>query len=197
MHVLVVDNYDSFTFNLTQMIEESGCVCEVVKNDLLLSGVPDRFDKILISPGPGVPSGTDSVCNLIRQFSGKKSILGICLGHQAIAEVFGAGLTQLTIVAHGVQKLIRITDNSNYLFAELPREIEGGLYHSWTVSQNRLPDCLRVTAVASDGTIMALSHREHDVQGIQFHPESIMTTHGRLIIHNWLHNCSLGLSSRK
>ena len=188
MNVLVVDNYDSFTFNLTQMIEENGCTCAVVKNDLLPPDISDRFDKILISPGPGTPSGAGQVCELIRRFSGRKSILGICLGHQAIAEVFGGGLTQLAHPAHGANKLIRITDNSNYLFAGLPGEIEVGLYHSWTVSQDSFPDCLKITAVANDGTIMGLSHRVYNVQGIQFHPESIMTPQGSRIIHNWLHH---------
>jgi len=186
MSILVVDNYDSFTFNLAQLIEENGYICEVVKNDHLPSPIPDRFDKILISPGPGTPVAAGSVCELIRTFSGKKSILGICLGHQAIAEVFGGRLTHLANPAHGVGKLINITDSANYLFAGLPGEIVVGLYHSWTVSQNIFPDCLRVTAVAGDGTIMALAHREYDIQGIQFHPESVMTPHGHSLIHNWL-----------
>lgn len=186
MNVLVVDNYDSFTFNLIQLIEECGCACEVVSNDRLRFESLHWYDKILISPGPGVPAEAGRVPDVIREFSGRRSILGICLGHQAIAEVFGGRLIRLPQATHGVRKLISIMDESNFLFAGLPSEIEGGLYHSWTVSQESLPHCLKVTAVASDGTIMALSHREYDVQGIQFHPESIMTPHGRLIIHNWL-----------
>lgn len=186
MSILVVDNYDSFTFNLTQLIEENGYICEVVKNDRLPSHIPDRFDKILISPGPGTPIAAGRVCELIKTCSGKKSILGICLGHQAIAEVFGGRLAHMANPDHGVSKLITITDNANHLFAGLPGEIVVGLYHSWMVSQNVFPHCLKVTAVAGDGTIMALAHREYDIQGIQFHPESVMTPHGQLIMHNWL-----------
>lgn len=191
-NILVVDNYDSFTFNLAQMIEENGGTCEVVKNDRLPSDIPDRFDKILITPGPGTPSEAGKVCDLIKNVCGKRSILGICLGHQAIAEVFGGRLTRQPHPAHGVKKLMKIMDGAHYLFAGVPGEIEGGLYHSWTVSPESLPDCLQVTAVALDGSIMALSHREHDIQGVQFHPESVLTPHGRLIIHNWLDHPSPG-----
>jgi anthranilate synthase component 2 len=123
---------------------------------------------------------------LIRDLSPEKSILGICLGHQAIAEVFGARLVQRHGPAHGIKKSMKISDIPGYLFSELPDEIDGGLYHSWSVSPEGFPSCLRVTAVAEDGTIMALSHNEYDVHGVQFHPESVMTTHGRTIIHNWL-----------
>ena len=186
MNVLVVDNYDSFTFNLTQLIEECGSVCDVVKNDQLHFNSLDRYQKILISPGPGIPSEAGDVCNLIREFSGRKSILGICLGHQAIGETFGARLIQLPGPAHGVKKSMSITEKSNYLFDGLPDEIDGGLYHSWSVSQEGFPACLKVTAKSNDGIIMALSHRECDVHGVQFHPESVMTTHGRAILLNWL-----------
>jgi anthranilate synthase component II len=186
MRVLVVDNYDSFTFNLTQLIEECGAGCDIVKNDRVDPKALDRYEKILISPGPGVPSEAGSICNLIREFFRKKSILGVCLGHQAIAEVFGASLVQLPRPAHGTRKLMTIRDKSSYLFDGLPGEIDGGLYHSWAVSPENFPACLSVTASAHDGTIMALTHRNYDVQGIQFHPESVMTHQGAKIIHNWL-----------
>jgi anthranilate synthase component II len=186
VNILVVDNYDSFTFNLTQLIGECGYPCDVVKNDRLDLAAIRGYSKILISPGPGVPSEAGNICDLIREFSATKSILGICLGHQAIAEVFGARLLQLPDPAHGAKKRIRIIDRLDYLFNGLPDEIDGGLYHSWSVSHDGFPECLRVTAVASDEAIMAVSHREHDVHGIQFHPESIMTIHGRAIVCNWL-----------
>lgn len=186
MRILVVDNYDSFTFNLTQLVEECGAECDVVKNDRLDFNVARRYREILISPGPGVPSEAGRVRELIAEFSPAKRILGICLGHQAIAEVFGGELIQLQGPAHGIKKSMKISDTSGYLFTGLPDEIDGGLYHSWSVSPERFPDCLMVTAVAADGTIMALSHRKYDVHGVQFHPESVMTTHGRAIVHNWL-----------
>lgn len=186
MRVLVVDNYDSFTFNLTQLIEECGSECDVVKNDRIDLNTYDRYKKILISPGPGIPSEAGSVLNLIKEFSGRKSILGVCLGHQAIAEAFGATLVQLPRPAHGIGKLVKIVDRTNYLFDGLPEEISGGLYHSWTVSPENFPACLTMTALAYDGTIMGLSHRQHDVHGVQFHLESVMTTHGRAIMRNWL-----------
>ena len=186
MRILVVDNYDSFTFNLTQLVEECGAECDVVKNDRLDFNVVRQYREILISPGPGVPSEAGRIRELIGEFSSAKRILGICLGHQAIAEVFGAELIQLHGPAHGVKKSMRISDRASYLFTGLPDEIDGGLYHSWSVSPGGFPECLRVTAVATDGTIMALSHRDYDVHGVQFHPESVMTTHGRMIMHNWL-----------
>jgi anthranilate synthase component II len=186
MRILVVDNYDSFTFNLTQVVEDCGAECDVVKNDRLDFNMVRRYKKILISPGPGVPSEAGEVCKLIREFSSGKSILGICLGHQAIAEVFGGELIQPHGPAHGIKKSLKILDRSSYLFTGLPDEIDGGLYHSWSVSPGGFPECLKVIAVTADGTIMALSHREYDVHGIQFHPESVMTTHGRRIMHNWL-----------
>lgn len=186
MNILIVDNYDSFTFNLIQLVAECGYPCDVVKNDRLDLGAVRRYKKILISPGPGVPSEAGNVCGLIREFFATKSILGICLGHQAIAEVFGARLSQLPGPAHGVRKQMKILDQSDYLFKGLPQEFEGGLYHSWLVSSDGFPECLKVSAVAGDGTIMALTHRAYDVHGIQFHPESIMTIHGRDIVCNWL-----------
>jgi anthranilate synthase component 2 len=184
--VLLVDNFDSFTLNLRQLIEECGFGCDIVKNDQIDFPLVDRYQKILVSPGPGIPSESGKTCDLIREFASRKSILGVCLGHQAIAEVFGARLVRLSEAMHGVVKVVRIAEKSVGLFAGLPDEIDGGLYHSWTVVPESVPACLQLTATASDGTVMALSHREYDVQGIQFHPESIMTKHGKVIMRNWL-----------
>lgn len=184
--VLLVDNYDSFTLNLRQLIEECSFSCDIVKNDEIDFTSIDQYRRILISPGPGIPSESGKTCDLIRGFAGRKSVLGVCLGHQAIAEVFGARLARLSEPSHGVVKSVRIIEESDPLFEGLPDEIEGGLYHSWTVVPESVPACLRITAIASDGSVMALSHREHDVHGIQFHPESVMTKHGKTIIYNWL-----------
>jgi anthranilate synthase component 2 len=184
--VLVVDNHDSFTHNLKQLINECGWMADLVTNDSLTQGNVCHYSKILISPGPGVPAEAGDVCAFVEAFAREKSILGVCLGHQALATVFGGKLVQLPRASHGVQTHVRITDKSHYLFAGLPERFEAGLYHSWTVSREGLPACLKVTAVSDEGTIMALSHNEYDVHGIQFHPESIMTPHGRTIMNNWL-----------
>jgi len=189
MKVLIVDNHDSFTYNLVQLVEQSG-LCDVVvtKNDRADYDA-DEFDKILFSPGPGIPSEeTGLMKTLIAKYSGTKSILGICLGHQAIAEFFGAKLTSLTSPFHGISEKISITDSSDYLFSGLPKTINAGLYHSWGISPENFPECLDMTAISENGIIMALSHKTLDVKGLQFHPESIMTEYGGGIIENWLKN---------
>jgi len=188
MDILLVDNYDSFTLNLRQMMEECGFQADIVKNDLLDFEQIDNYRKIVVSPGPGLPSEAGRVCELIRAFASRKSILGVCLGHQAIAEVFGARLVRFATPAHGVAKPVKIAKEPPYLFKGLPDEFGGGLYHSWTVSPESFPPCLRITATASDGSIMALSHVEYDVHGIQFHPESVMTVCGKTLLRNWLTN---------
>lgn len=184
--LLVIDNYDSFTHNLTQLIEECGWAPLVVKNDRLDWADVQRYEKILISPGPGIPSEAGMLCECIRRFAPEKSILGICLGHQAIAEVFGGRLVQLPHPLHGIREKVRLKRGDEHLFAGLPGEFEVGLYHSWAVSRQDLPAELHVTASSEDGTVMALAHRKYDVRGIQFHPESVMTQHGKRIIGNWL-----------
>ncbi len=184
--VLVVDNYDSFTYNLTALIAETGREFSVVRNDRVTADDLLRCRKVMISPGPGTPSETGGVCDLIRGYAATKSILGVCLGHQAIAEVFGGRLVRLPRPDHGVRQNVAIADRACYLFRGLPDEIGVGLYHSWTVAPDSFPGCLKVTAVSADGTIMALSHREYDVHGVQFHPESVMTPLGRVIVENWL-----------
>jgi anthranilate synthase component II len=184
--VLIVDNYDSFTRNLTALVEECGANFTIVKNDLVTAAdVRDR-GFILVSPGPGVPSGAGRTCDIIREYAASKSILGVCLGHQAIAEVFGGRLVRLAAPDHGVSRAVRTTGDPCRLFGGLPGRFDAGFYHSWGVSPDGLPGCLAVTAVADDGAVMAISHREYDVHGVQFHPESVMTPHGAAMIANWL-----------
>ncbi len=184
--VLVVDNYDSFTFNLTALIADSGRGFTIVRNDAIAQEDLGRYRKVLISPGPGTPSEAGGICGLIRAIAPTKSILGICLGHQAIAEVFGARLARLPRPDHGVARTVSVRDRGCYLFDGIPPEFTAGFYHSWTVAPDPIPSCLNVTAVSAGGAVMALSHREYDVHGLQFHPESVMTPVGRAILENWL-----------
>lgn len=187
MNILIIDNYDSFTYNLAQIIEDfESCHLEIVRNDLLGKVQVSDYDKILISPGPGLPSDIPMLANVIIKFAPTKSILGVCLGHQAIAEVFGGGLINLTKVSHGISKEIEVIDKDEYLFKNLPEVLEVGLYHSWAVSDKNFPEGLKITARSKDGIIMAIRHKQYDLKGIQFHPESIMTKAGRQIIYNWL-----------
>jgi len=187
MKVLIIDNHDSFTWNLVQLVKQHGQVhYTVVQNDLVKFDEVQNHDKIILSPGPGLPVGAGLTCEVIRRYAAVKSILGICLGHQAIAEMFGASLMNLRQVNHGVKVAVRIVEREDYLFGGLAESIEAGLYHSWAVAPVGLPGCLQVTAVTGGGLIMALRHRHYDVRGLQFHPESIMTACGRQIIHNWL-----------
>jgi anthranilate synthase component II len=187
--ILIIDNYDSFTWNLVDVIRNLDNVSfDVVKNDEIDSGTVNRYRKILISPGPGVPGEVKVLQKLIREFASQKSILGICLGHQAIAETFGASLYNLSRVYHGTIKKVTIIERADYLFSGLPAEIEAGLYHSWAVKKESLPPELKITAISNDGIVMGLSHAHFDVKGIQFHPESYMTGYGRRIIENWINN---------
>jgi len=185
-NILLVDNHDSFTFNLAALVTGCGHGCDVVPIDALDFGRAEEYRKILISPGPGVPSEAGRLLDLIRTFSPAKSILGICLGHQAIGEAFGAGLGLMPRPEHGIRRRVRVGEKGGRLFDRMPREFEAGVYHSWFVEAKNLPACLRVTATADDGSIMAISHSEYDVHGIQFHPESVMTPLGPRVIMNWL-----------
>ncbi len=187
MKTIIIDNYDSFTYNLYHLLNESGTETEVVRNDKFRLEELERFDNIVLSPGPGIPSEAGLLIDTIRAYAGKKPILGICLGHQAIGECFGAKLTNLPNVFHGVQTPVRLLGNS-YMFDGLGTEIKVGRYHSWVVDPQSLPDCLEVTAVSEEGQIMALKHKEFNIHGIQFHPESVLTPEGKRIIRNWL-NC--------
>lgn len=187
MNIVIIDNYDSFTYNLSHQLKALGAQVDVVRNDAFQMSRLEPYDKIVLSPGPGVPEEAGLLNDVIRRYAGRKPILGVCLGHQAIAEVFGGRLENLRTVYHGVQTPTHII-NHDYLFEHLPETFEAGRYHSWVVSRSGLPDCLEVTAISDDGHIMALRHRTYDVRGIQFHPESILTPEGARILQNWLNH---------
>jgi anthranilate synthase component II len=206
--IVIFDNYDSFTYNLVHLVEYiQGYSVTVVRNDVKPLDYFDAFDKILLSPGPGIPEEAGLLLPLIERYAATKSILGVCLGHQAIGQHFGGKLTNLDAVYHGLATPIQILKGAASslatgkkpngdttdapaatanLFAGLPTSIQVGRYHSWVVDQENLPDCLRVTAVDANGLIMALEHKELDVQGVQFHPESILTPDGETLMRNWL-----------
>lgn len=187
MKIVIIDNYDSFTYNLSHLVKELGAEVTVLRNDNFPIEELETYDKILLSPGPGIPKEAGLLLEVIRTYAGKKPILGVCLGEQAIGEVFGGKLTNLSEVYHGIQSPIRITA-SNYLFEGLPEEILVGRYHSWVIDRENFPDALEITAVSQEGYIMALRHKDFDVQGIQFHPESVLTPDGKKIISNWLNH---------
>jgi anthranilate synthase component 2 len=187
--ILVIDNYDSFTYNLVFYIEKiTGTYPDVYRNDEITLEKVEEYDKILLSPGPGIPSDAGICIDLIRRYSPTKSILGICLGHQAIGEAFGGKILNLSSVYHGIATPILITDLTDPLFINQPHSIIGGRYHSWVVSGDDLPDCLKITCRDEDGMIMGISHKTYDVRGLQFHPESVLTEHGIDIIANWVNN---------
>lgn len=186
MKILIFDNYDSFTHNLVHLVKSFGYTdIEVHRNDQITLEDIARFDKIILSPGPGIPSEAGLLLPLIKGYAGKKPILGVCLGHQAIGEAFGAKLTNLEDVYHGVATKINVT-KEDYIFNNIGTEIEVGRYHSWIVSSDQLPECLEVTAEDHNKQIMALRHKEYDVHGVQFHPESVLTPQGMAIVENFL-----------
>lgn len=188
MNILLIDNYDSFTYNLSQYLEEEGgddVEVTVWRNDQFDIDDVERFDKIVLSPGPGVPDEAGLLKAVIRRYAPTKPILGVCLGEQAIGEVFGAEIYNLNTVFHGIQSSVRIVA-SDYIFDNLSDSIKVGRYHSWVVGKEDFPAELEVTAVSDEGQIMALKHRRYDVHGIQFHPESILTPEGRTIIRNFI-----------
>ena len=185
--ILVIDNYDSFTYNLVHYLEDLECNVSVFRNDQFELDEIEHFNKILLSPGPGIPDEAGLLKPLIKKYASTKSILGVCLGQQAIGEVFGGAITNLDSVFHGVATKIEITDDSEYLFKGLDKNIEVGRYHSWVVS-NDLPDCLKATSFDENGQIMSLKHKEYDVKGVQFHPESVLTPSGKQILNNWINH---------
>lgn len=187
MKIIIIDNYDSFVYNLSHLIKEFGVEVTVKRNDQFKLEDIETFDKILLSPGPGIPEEAGLLMDVIRTYAGKKPILGVCLGEQAIGEVFGGKLTNLDDVFHGIQSQIKLTV-SDYLFEGLPSKIKVGRYHSWIVDKNSLPDCLEVTAVSEEGYIMALRHKTLDIRGVQFHPESVLTPDGKHILYNWINH---------
>ena len=184
---VIIDNYDSFTYNLSHLLKELGADVTVVRNDRFRLEDLEQYDRIVLSPGPGIPSEAGLMPQVIKAYAGRKPILGICLGHQAIGEAFGARLLNIGNVVHGVATPAHITVQ-DYLFKGLPKDIEVGRYHSWVVDDKELPECLEVTSRSDDGYIMSLRHREFDIRGIQFHPESVLTPQGKIIINNWLNN---------
>lgn len=184
--VLVIDNYDSFTYNLVHLINEIGYEVEVWRNDKFALEDVAQYDKILLSPGPGLPEEAGLLLDVIKTYAATKSIFGVCLGQQAIAEVFGGSLLNLGRPMHGIATAIDVLDPAELTFTDCPTEINVGRYHSWVVDNNGFPSCLKVTATDKDGQIMALRHQDFDVRGVQFHPESVLTAHGKQMIKNWL-----------
>jgi len=186
-HVLVIDNYDSFTYNLVHYLEDLDCKVTVVRNDKLTLDDVQPYHKILLSPGPGIPEEAGLLKAIISRYATTKSILGICLGQQAIAEVFGGSLVNLDTVYHGVATNVSITVDDETLFEGLEKQIEVGRYHSWVVS-NDLPEELEATSFDDNGQIMSLRHRIYDVKGVQYHPESVLTPNGKQILKNWINS---------
>ena len=188
MKILVLDNYDSFTYNLVYILRELGLGddLDVIRNDKIGISEVDKYDKILLSPGPGIPSEAGVMKELIEKYAPTKSILGICLGHQGIAEVFGAELFNLKEVLHGTESLVTVRDNEEILFKGVPETFKIGHYHSWAVKEDSINGRLKITAVNNDNMVMGVRHLDYDVSGLQFHPESILTNYGREIIENWV-----------
>ncbi len=191
--ILLLDNYDSFTYNLVQIVEEiTGSRIDVLRNNEIELGAVNAYDKILLSPGPGVPEEAGILLPLIKAYAPTKSIFGVCLGHQAIGEIFGGKLLNLSQVYHGLKSEINLSSSiklSSHLkdwFIDLPSTLEVGRYHSWAIDEATVPDALEVTAYDHAGMIMAIRHKDFDVQGVQFHPESVLTPMGKKMIENWL-----------
>jgi anthranilate synthase component 2 len=185
--IVVIDNYDSFTYNLVHaLIQITGTPVDVFRNDRVEIPELEKYTHIVLSPGPGIPDEAGMLKEIIRSLAPRKKMLGVCLGHQAIAEVFGGKLVNIRKVFHGVSTKVRVLDKKDYLFRNIPEEFEGGRYHSWIVADDGLPESLKITARAEDGEIMALDHTQYDVKGVQFHPESILTKCGTDLLTNWV-----------
>ncbi|MET3046841.1 anthranilate synthase component II [Flavobacterium covae] len=187
--IAVIDNYDSFTYNLVHYLEDLDCEVTVYRNDEFELAELEKFDKILLSPGPGIPSEAGLLKQVIEKYAPTKSILGVCLGQQAIGEVFGGQLTNLEKVYHGVATKVKLTNPDEVLFRDLPAEFEVGRYHSWVVANENFPAVLEVTSVDENGQIMSLKHKSYDVRGVQYHPESVLTPLGKKILENWVSWC--------
>jgi len=183
--ILVIDNYDSFTYNLVHYLNDLHCDVTVKRNDKLSLEEVEDYDKILLSPGPGIPDEAGLLKPIIKAYAAKKSILGVCLGQQAIAEVFGGKIENLNKVYHGVSSTIERINDDAVLYKNIPNKIEVGRYHSWVVCKD-LPEVLEVTSVDENGEIMSLRHKEFDVRAVQYHPESILTPEGKQILKNWV-----------
>lgn len=187
MKILILDNYDSFTYNLVHLLQSFTNVdLDVIRNDKMSVDECQKYDRILLSPGPGLPSEAGIMMDMIKKYSPSKPILGVCLGHQAIAEAFGGKLINMDKVMHGVATKTIVVDKNEKLFQNMRESFLSGRYHSWSVDRKTLPDCFTITAVDEEQNVMAISHKEHNVTGVQFHPESILSEHGKKIIENWL-----------
>ncbi len=185
--ILVLDNYDSFTYNLVQMIEQIiGEKVDVYRNDQINLDEIEKYDKIILSPGPGIPEEAGILLELIKKYASKKSILGVCLGQQAIAEAFGGSLINLSEIFHGVATYAKTTKSDAKLLRNLPENLEVGRYHSWAVNPADFPEDLEITSLDSSGMIMSLQHKTYDIHAVQYHPESILTPFGKKIIENFL-----------
>ena len=187
MKILVIDNYDSFTYNLVHYLEDLDCEVTVYRNDEFDIDEIAHFDKILLSPGPGIPDEAGLLKAVIAKYAPTKSILGVCLGQQAIGEVFGGTLSNLDKVYHGVATMVKTSVDDELLFEGLGNEFEVGRYHSWVVDAD-LPEVLEATSFDENGQVMSLRHKTLDVRGVQFHPESVLTPNGKKILENWLKN---------
>jgi anthranilate synthase component 2 len=186
MKLLVLDNYDSFTYNLVHIIRELGYAVDIFRNDKISVADVKKYDKILLSPGPGIPDEAGIMKQVIREYGSSKSILGVCLGHQGIGEVYGAKLYNIPKVLHGVTSVVEVKDSSDYLFKGVTDKFQATHYHSWAVLPESFTPDLKITAVNDEGLVMALQHTKYDVRGVQFHPESVMTPEGPKMIANWL-----------
>ncbi len=185
MKIAVIDNYDSFTYNLVHYLDDLGAEVTVFRNDEFELKELEPFEKILLSPGPGIPDEAGLLKDVIKTYAKTKSIFGVCLGLQAIGEVFGGTLTNLEKVYHGVATKVSKTED-DFIFNDLPNEMEVGRYHSWVVSNENFPQNLIITSTDENGEIMSLKHSVYDVRGVQYHPESVLTPHGKKILENWL-----------
>jgi anthranilate synthase component 2 len=187
--IVVIDNYDSFTYNLVHAIKKiSGLPVDVFRNDEIKLEELEKYDKIVLSPGPGLPEESGLLLDIIKEFAPKKNMLGVCLGHQAIGQAFGGKLLNMNKVLHGMATPVELTQTKSVLFVGLPQTFEVGRYHSWIVQQEGLPDCFEITSYDNNGFIMSMKHKEYDVEGVQFHPESVLTPLGEKIIENWLNS---------
>jgi anthranilate synthase component 2 len=186
-NIIIIDNYDSFTYNLVHYLEDLNAKVTVFRNDEFDLDELEKFDKILLSPGPGIPEEAGLLIDVIKKYGATKSILGICLGQQAIGEVFGGSLINLEKVYHGVSSKVKLTKEDS-LFKDLPNEFEVGRYHSWVINPVDFPADLEITSVDENGEIMSIRHKTFDVKGVQYHPESILTPNGKKILANWLSN---------
>ncbi|MBK9225129.1 MAG: aminodeoxychorismate/anthranilate synthase component II [Flavobacterium sp.] len=186
--ILVIDNYDSFTYNLVHYLEDLNCEVTVYRNDEFDIDEVKKFDKILLSPGPGIPDEAGLLKEVIKVYSPSKSILGVCLGQQAIGEVFGGTLVNLEKVYHGVATNVTILVDDETLFEGLEKQIEVGRYHSWVINSEGFPENLEITSTDENGQIMSIRHKKFDVKGVQFHPESVLTPHGKKMLENWVNN---------